>query len=238
MAPEVQGMYPLADLDIKETEYPLAVDIWAVGAIAVYMITAQKAFSDARELFSYVVAQRPLQLPPEVDTAEWNFREFAESTLSRSPRHRPTANQALQHPWVQSNCHLSALDAVLRNAPPARDTSRSRIPSRGDSVVVLPPQLQQNLGNPNSGRGITAISGSATPSSSSGSSYLHQPQLRQSTDAKVQGTIALDHCPDIMAYGYGYEWELPRRRREGQYIRRVTEAFLVGFVLLFSSLKR
>jgi len=215
MAPEVQGIYPLADLDIKETDYPFAVDIWAVGAIAVYMITGQKAFPNARELFSYVVAQTPLQLPSEVDTAEWNFKEFAESTLSRSPRHRPTANQALQHLWVQSNCHRSALDAARVQAQPVRDISRSSIPSRGDSVVALPPQLQLELADPNSGGGINAIPPSATLDSSIGVRVAESGVGIQSMGVtlnrtvslgnftgrvKVQETIALDFCPDNITY--------------------------------------
>jgi serine/threonine protein kinase len=102
LAPEVRGIYTPADLELREGDddetLSLAVDIWAVGAIAFRAITGRLAFQNGPELYRYVVSGTPF---PVNDTMGSDCTNFVAETMSPSPRQRPTAEQALARPWMQ-----------------------------------------------------------------------------------------------------------------------------------------
>ncbi|CAH0018992.1 unnamed protein product, partial [Clonostachys rhizophaga] len=105
-APEVRGLFTTADIaDYSERLFPLAVDIWGVGAIAFRMTTGRMLFGDSRDLFSYVVQGSAFPFEESL-SAECNA--FVSSAMNASPKQRPSATKALTHPWLKLASSISA----------------------------------------------------------------------------------------------------------------------------------
>jgi WD40 repeat protein len=124
LAPEVRGFYTpedtaLADDNDEDESFSLAVDIWAVGAIVFRLIIGRPPFQSARELSRYVNATKPL--PVEGHITE-DCANFLAETMNASPTKRPTAEIAIDFPWIHS--HPDALeDAVSEVSVAEPDTS-------------------------------------------------------------------------------------------------------------------
>ncbi|KAK0611936.1 kinase-like domain-containing protein [Immersiella caudata] len=114
MAPEVQGIYPLADanLDHRSAGYTSAVDIWAIGAMAFHIMTGQAIFSAPQDLFQYVVMGTPLRFPKDIGQTN-QFEDFIGNLMAPPARLRPSARQAVHHPWIQ----------LLQDRPPAGENT-------------------------------------------------------------------------------------------------------------------
>ncbi|VUC36684.1 unnamed protein product [Clonostachys rosea] len=96
-APEVRGIFTPADMaENSERLFSLAVDLWAVGAIAFRMATGGMLFSTPRELYSYVVLGTAFPFEKSL-SADCNA--FISSTMHASPKQRPHASEALAHSW-------------------------------------------------------------------------------------------------------------------------------------------
>ncbi|KAK4221320.1 kinase-like domain-containing protein [Podospora fimiseda] len=105
MAPEAQGIFTPGDMSISRSEraaYIYAVDIWAVGIIALRMVSNAGAFDSSEDFFTYVVAGRPFCLPETTNSASPEFKDFVHRPLAPSAPQRITAEAALQHTWVLS----------------------------------------------------------------------------------------------------------------------------------------
>ncbi|KAH7152607.1 kinase-like domain-containing protein [Dactylonectria macrodidyma] len=100
-APEVKGIYKLSDMDEDEGDddpsYDLAVDIWAVGAIAFRMATGHVPFPGKKDLTRYIHSDAPF--PPDASLSA-AFTAFVSKTMSASARDRPTAEEALSSAWM------------------------------------------------------------------------------------------------------------------------------------------
>ncbi|CAI6082494.1 unnamed protein product [Clonostachys chloroleuca] len=104
-APEVRGLFTPADMaDYSERLFPLAVDIWGVGAIAFRMATGRILFSALRDLYSYVVQGFAFPFEESL-SAECNA--FVSSAMHASPKQRPSATTALTHPWLKLASSIS-----------------------------------------------------------------------------------------------------------------------------------
>ncbi|KAF3936768.1 Obscurin [Dactylella cylindrospora] len=104
IAPEVVGIFPLADLAVAETEartYTLAVDIWALGMMTFRLLTATAAFTEVRDLSLYVTLGR--RFPKERLLSRGisdSGVEFVEKALAASASQRPSARDLLASAWI------------------------------------------------------------------------------------------------------------------------------------------
>ncbi|EIE27649.1 kinase-like protein [Coccomyxa subellipsoidea C-169] len=86
-----------------------ATDVWAVGAMTAQLLTGELPFNDpvSPKMPSMQRARRSI-IRDEVDYGKkgWSrvsplAREFVASLLRKEPASRPSAAQALKHPWIQ-----------------------------------------------------------------------------------------------------------------------------------------
>ncbi|KAK0649170.1 kinase-like domain-containing protein [Cercophora newfieldiana] len=142
MAPEIQGIYPLADFNagLQSKEYTSAVDIWAIGAMAFHIVTGRPAFSIPQDLFTYVVMGMPLKFLDDFGPED-EFRNFIEKVMAASARLRISAQEALQHPWIQLNqeYHESTAESAAEHPAPAVS------PTSPDAWFDLPTDVRRDL---------------------------------------------------------------------------------------------
>ena len=108
LAPEIYGHYPPgdksdedtdSDSNEEETQFSLAVDIWAVGAMSFQMVTNRLPFRTPRELSKYVKSKKSLPITASISS---NCANLLIETMNASSFKRPTAEKALSHVWVQT----------------------------------------------------------------------------------------------------------------------------------------
>lgn len=88
--------------EVLQRCYTNKADIWSIGIIAYILLCGYAPFSgddDAETL--YLIEHAALQFPQE----EWSSispaaKDFCSCLLNRDPVKRPTASQALEHPWI------------------------------------------------------------------------------------------------------------------------------------------
>ncbi|EEU36658.1 uncharacterized protein NECHADRAFT_51706, partial [Fusarium vanettenii 77-13-4] len=96
------GTEPYLAPELQNTlAYTLAVDIWALGAIAFRIATGHLPFPSpiGKRLFRYVAQGGPF---PSNELLSTECHDFIVSVMSRSPRDRPAAATALKHAWIAS----------------------------------------------------------------------------------------------------------------------------------------
>ncbi|KAH8665589.1 kinase-like domain-containing protein [Ilyonectria robusta] len=101
-APEVRGIYRPCDLDDDDDDgdpsYDLAIDIWAVGAMAFRMTTGRVPFPGKKDLTRYVLKDNSF---PAEDSLSEAYTAFITQTMRPSARDRPSAKKALESPWIR-----------------------------------------------------------------------------------------------------------------------------------------
>ena len=107
LAPEVRGFISDDEAEEGHDTYSLAVDIWAIGAIVFRMITGRMAFQNPRDLFNYVVSKAPFPADSSISS---DCHRFVVAAMDASARKRPTAEEALEQPWIKR--HLSNLPTI------------------------------------------------------------------------------------------------------------------------------
>ncbi|KAK3367795.1 kinase-like domain-containing protein [Podospora didyma] len=106
MAPETRGIYTIEDMRLGTTQsptYPFAVDIWAAGTLAVYLIANESPFKSPMDLSAYFFVGTPLKLPLPINAVSNRCEDFILKCLAASARHRPAAKDAIRNIWFQ--CH-------------------------------------------------------------------------------------------------------------------------------------
>ncbi|KAI1273132.1 kinase-like protein [Xylaria sp. FL0933] len=96
MAPEV------CDLGSEGNGYSVSVDIWAIGIIAIELLSRQHPLPTPYDLVDFVRGRKLLL----TDTEQGAFlseacRSFVRGLLNADPVTRPTAKMALSHPWLE-----------------------------------------------------------------------------------------------------------------------------------------
>jgi serine/threonine protein kinase len=96
-APEAVGI----SADGEDGTYSAAVDIWSLGAVAFMMLTGRGAFGNFAELAGYCSGTRafPIQKLERASVSS-EGQSFVASLMMLAPEARPTADEALQHPWM------------------------------------------------------------------------------------------------------------------------------------------
>ncbi|KZP13989.1 Pkinase-domain-containing protein [Athelia psychrophila] len=105
MAPEV----------VKQKEYGAKVDIWSLGIMAIEMIENEPPYLDEEPLKAlYLIATNgtPTLKKPEALSRE--LKSFLSVCLCVDVRSRATANELLEHEFLQKACALSGLAPLLR----------------------------------------------------------------------------------------------------------------------------
>ncbi|CAI6094766.1 unnamed protein product [Clonostachys chloroleuca] len=105
LAPEVMRIFSpedTEDMDSDTMAYTMAIDQWALGAIAFQLLASRDPFPQPRSLQNYVHGKEPF--PSSVLTALQISEpciEFLKSLLTPIPSRRPNASSALKHPWLE-----------------------------------------------------------------------------------------------------------------------------------------
>ncbi|KAH7163375.1 kinase-like domain-containing protein [Dactylonectria estremocensis] len=109
LAPELIGVFPLSEPrpssnSRSQSAYTTAVDMWALGEIAVRLLTRRSTFPESPDLFDYVVRETPF--PRQVfEGQEFSSECFAflEKAMAPSPSQRLSASEALAHSWLRTS---------------------------------------------------------------------------------------------------------------------------------------
>ncbi|KAH7171278.1 kinase-like domain-containing protein [Dactylonectria macrodidyma] len=109
LAPELIGVFTISDRrsgsnSRSQSAYTTAVDMWALGEIAVRLLTRRSTFPESHDLFDYVVHQTPFprQVFEGQDVSNECFA-FIEKAMAPSPSQRLLAREAMAHPWLQTS---------------------------------------------------------------------------------------------------------------------------------------
>jgi serine/threonine protein kinase len=100
MAPEILNYL---NMEGFEENYTNSVDIWAMGCIAYRLLVGVVPFPQGKSLVKYC---EDMSLFPQAGLLDNNVKregyQFLRQLLSSHPSQRPTASQALKHPWIAS----------------------------------------------------------------------------------------------------------------------------------------
>ncbi|KAL3901728.1 MAG: hypothetical protein SGARI_006028 [Bacillariaceae sp.] len=79
--------------------------MWSIGVIAYILLCGFAPFAGDTDYDTLqLVARAPLEFPsPEWDDISDEARDFVTKLLNRDPVQRPTADQALKHPWISKH---------------------------------------------------------------------------------------------------------------------------------------
>ncbi|KAL9657282.1 hypothetical protein ABK040_011502 [Willaertia magna] len=105
MAPEV----------IRGVDYDTKVDIWSLGIMALEMADGEPPLLDLPPLRAlFIIATQP---PPTLREPEkWSntFKDFLSLALAKNPQKRATADELLNHPFIQKSCDTKFLVELLK----------------------------------------------------------------------------------------------------------------------------
>ena len=104
--------YYMAPECVRGEEYDAGVDVWAVGAVTFQCLTGYPPFlgDTATEIFDNIVHHRVRYDWPEFEECSDLAVPFLKSLLVPEPNERPTAEEALHHPWLDPSAQESLTD--------------------------------------------------------------------------------------------------------------------------------
>ena len=103
LAPEIYGHYPPGDSsdddtnsnsNENDTQFSLAIDIWAIDAMTFEIVTDRLPFQSPREFPKYMASKKRI---PIVPTTSSECISFLLATMNPSSSKRPTAEGALSY---------------------------------------------------------------------------------------------------------------------------------------------
>lgn len=146
----------LAPEIVKGQVYNEKVDIWSVGCIAYQLLCGATPFQNAtgfQDLYNRI-RHADFKFSPKLPISDL-AKSFITSLLVADPDQRPTALQAMAHPWFQENvpiCYFLLLkmynheaDPALFEGPTAGDLAEYNCPVLVAGFAALTPQQQSQL---------------------------------------------------------------------------------------------
>lgn len=91
----------LAPSVVRGENYTASVDVYAAGCIAYQLIVGRTPFEDSKtfsELYTRILTG-DWCFPESVEVSD-EFRDFVQQLMARDSLDRPSAVEALQHPWL------------------------------------------------------------------------------------------------------------------------------------------
>ena len=90
--------------EVLKGEYNEKCDIWSIGAITYYLITGTEPFkgNTSNQIFSRILYTEPDYSPSKFWNTSPVLLDFIKKCFSKDPLTRPTALEALQHPWFET----------------------------------------------------------------------------------------------------------------------------------------
>lgn len=112
--------YMAPDMLVGSPQYDAKVDVWSCGATAYEMLTGKPPFGHpadhdgddrkiARKIRSYRRSAQPeaeLAAAPRWGELSVEAQDFLKNVLSADPHSRPSAVEAVEHPWISMNRKL------------------------------------------------------------------------------------------------------------------------------------
>lgn len=127
---------------LEETGYGLKVDIWAAGVILYIMLCGFPPFrspnKDQDELFDLIIAGDYEFLAPYWDEVSENAKDLVSKLLVVSSKQRFTAQEILNHHWIQDHGEEKEV------FPPKRDFNARR-KFKGAAIAVTSSNRLQNI---------------------------------------------------------------------------------------------
>ncbi|KAJ0910220.1 putative mitogen-activated protein kinase kinase kinase STE-STE11 family [Helianthus annuus] len=127
MAPEV--------INNNSSGCNLAVDIWSLGCTVIEMATSKPPWSRYEGVAALFKVGNSKELPTIPDHLSDDGKDFILQCLQRTPSHRPTATQLLDHPFVKS---IGSSERFISSPGPITNAMRSLgIGHASEGVPVL-----------------------------------------------------------------------------------------------------
>lgn len=103
VAPEVIGGKASSDETGEVHEYSSLVDMWSIGCLVYVILTGHLPFSGStqEQLYKQISRGSYHEGPLKDFRISDEARGFIDSLLRVNPNDRPTADKALQHPWIK-----------------------------------------------------------------------------------------------------------------------------------------
>lgn len=119
--------------------YTKLVDIWSVGCIAFVILTGYMPFNGETqdELYERV---RNCDFPRRLlDNVSANAGDFVEKLLTVDPMHRPSAVEALKHPWMQESAAQPERELSINSSNDSYQASSAYRTATPDIQNPIPP---------------------------------------------------------------------------------------------------
>lgn len=103
VAPEVIGGKANAEENEERNEYSSLVDMWSMGCLVYVILTGHLPFSGStqEQLYKQISEGSYHEGPLKDFRISDEARNFIDSLLQVNPNARPTAEKALEHPWIK-----------------------------------------------------------------------------------------------------------------------------------------
>ena len=90
--------------EVLKGDYNEKCDIWSIGAITYYLITGTEPFkgNTSNQIFSRILYTEPDYSPSKFWNTSQVLIDFLKQCFSKDPLVRPTAREALEHPWFEN----------------------------------------------------------------------------------------------------------------------------------------
>ena len=90
--------------EVLKGDYNEKCDIWSIGAITYYLITGTEPFKGDtnNQIFSRILFTEPDYSPSKFRNTSQILIDFLKKCFLKDPSTRPTAREALSHPWFET----------------------------------------------------------------------------------------------------------------------------------------